>query len=454
MIFRSLRRSLAGVALASVASLLLISCGGGGAAGSAETAAKLTVLPATGTTLYAGVPAEFQVLGGKMPYVLSSSEPNLVPVPNPLNGHGFSVIPINPGVIDAGLPPTALPVRTVNITAVSGDGQSATTSVKVAQNFMIGYGISFSPVSCATTGTGSASATSSGACAGGETLVRLTAVVNGNLYAGRQYRFEVLRGQFQFVFPQTGVVGNTLTVTTDAAGEASALIAVAAGTPTQIAVMRVTDVATGLYYDQVFVISGVGANGKLTVLPAAITFTGNLTTECGAGAGTFLVFDGVPPFTAISSNPNINVDSTSSSNPGQFTVRISSTVPPCQTGTIIVTDSVGNRATVDVSSVQGTATPPPPPLQVSPSSITLECGASGSVSVVGGSSSGTTTSYSVSSPTSFITTVVSGNTITVTRLNTGTTPATSTTLTVTDGATIVGLNVNTTKGGVPTTTCP
>lgn len=446
--FRSLHRSLVGVALASVASLILASCGGGGAGGNPDTAtADVTISPAT-ATIYAGVPFTFTIQGGKTPYSLSTSEPGLLPLPAQTSSHSWTVIPNQPGVIDVGLQTGELPVRSAIVTVRSADGTPSagrSATWKVAQNFLLGYGLRFSATGCHTTGTAVAANT---ACAGGETLVELAAVTNGVLFAGRQYRFEVLRGQYQFVFPQTGVVGNTLTTTTDSTGIAHVVIQVAAGTPTQIAVMRVTDVATGLYADQAFVISGVGANGKLTPLPDSFTFTGNLTTECGTGSGDFLVFDGVPPFTAISSNPLINVDSSSTSSPGRFTIRLSGSTPPCQTGTIVVTDAVGNRATVDVASVLGTVTPPPPPLQVSPNSITLECGSSGSVSVVGGSGK-----YSASSPTAFISTTIATNTLTVSRLS-GTTATNPVIISVTDGATIVPLSVTTTLLGVATTTCP
>jgi hypothetical protein len=197
--------------------------------------------------------------------------------------------------------------------------------------------------------------------------------------------------------------------------------------------VRVSDVATGVYADTAFTITGNGGNGKLTAIPDTITFTGNLTTDCGTGQGAFLVFDGTPPYAAISATPAVTVTpASSSSNPGQFGVQMISTTPPCQSGTVVVTDSTGARTTVTVASQPGTASPPTPPtFDVQPAAITLACNQSGSVTAVGGSGS-----YSTSSTSPNVTATVSGNTVTITRLNSGTNGAATSTVAVTDGSNI------------------
>ena len=435
MKFRSLP-CLVGSLLALVASLLLASCGGGGAAGSPQTAGSLIITPSVGT-IYAGVPFTFQVLGGRTPYALSSTEPGLLPVPSQINGHSFDVVASNPGVVDIGQQPGQLPSRTVTVTVRSGDGQTATAKMDVGQNFLTGYGVVFSPLTCPIAAGSIPAGTQ--ACAGGETAVQMSATFNGNLAGDRQFRFEVLKGQYQWVFPQGGVAGNTVTIPSDHTGHITAILQVNAGAATQIAVMRVIDVATGVYEDHAFVITGSGGTGALTALPDTITFTGNLTTDCGVGTATFLVFDGTPPYTAVSSNPAITVNSSSSSNPGQFTVRIISNTPPCQTGTVIVTDSLGLRTTVDVQSQAGAGqAPTPATFSVAPTSITLACATSGSVSAVGG-----TGSYTTTSTTPLVTATVSGSTVTITRAGPagpGTGTMTST-VSVTDGATIQTVTV-------------
>ncbi len=445
---RSLHTSLVGVALACIASVLLAGCGGGGAQGNPDTAGFLQIVPATGT-LYAGVPATFQVQGGRTPYTLTSTEPSLLPVPATLDGHSFDVLPANPGVIDANLPPGSLPVRTVTIQVRSGDGQNATSTIKVGQNFLLGYGLDFTPSTCPTV-NGAPSSGLSGACAGGQTAVQFRAIINGNLYGGRQYQLTVERGPFQFVFPQSGVVGNTITITTDHVGTGSAIIQVNASVPSQIAVLRITDVATGVYADQAFVINGSGPNAALTAIPNAITLTGPDSATCGAGTSNVLAFDGVPPYTASSSNPAISVTPVSGSNPGQFAITVPSGPPPCASGTITITDSVGNRTTVTVASAPGTATPPAVanPILIVPNSITLGCGQSGSVSVLGGGTTAKPAStFFVSSVNSSIVPAVTGNTLSITRTPTGTAPATATVI-VTDGTQVATVTVSS------PTTCP
>jgi hypothetical protein len=368
------------------------------------------------------VPFSFQVTGGKKPYSITSSEPGVLPVPSSIDSNSFDVVAANPGVIDSGLPPDALPVRTVNVSVRSGDGQSAVAVVKVAINFLTGFGVNFSPITCPIP-TGNATVQ---ACAGGETAIQFAAVFNGDLFGNRQFRLDVIKGPFQFVFPQGGN-GSSVVVQSDHTGEVHAIIQSTEGVHTQLGVLRVTDIATGVNTDFVFTITGPSNNGVLTAIPAAITFTGNLTTDCGVGSSSFFVFDGSPPFTAVSSDPNITVNSTSNTNPGNFTVNVSGTAPPCHSGTIIVTDSNNARATVDVKSLPGTGTPPK-----------LGCAESGSVSAVGGSGQ-----YSVNSSSPQITASVSGSTVTITRAGpagpgTGTL---SSSVSVTDGSSIVVVKV-------------
>jgi hypothetical protein len=425
--------SLAGALFALAAAAVLTSCGGGGAQANPETVVGLSISPSDGT-IYAGVPFTFQILGARTPYDISSSEPGVLPVPSQTSSHSMELVAANPGVIDAGLKPEDLPVRTVNITVHSGDGQTAIAVMKVAQNFLTGYGVVFAPLTCPIATT----ATSVQACAGGQTAVQFQATFNGNLFGNRQFRLDVVKGPYKFVFPQGGT-GTSVTVQSDHAGLVSAILQVTGGVPTQLAVIRVTDVASGASTDTVFTITGASNNGQLTAIPSTITFTGNLTTDCGTGSSTFFVFDGAPPFVALSSDPTITVTAQSSSNPGQFTVTAGNNVPPCHTGTIVVTDSQGARATVDVKSQPGTATPPTPPtFTVAPTSITLGCGESGSVTAVGGSGS-----YSTTSTSSLVTAAVSGSTVTITRagpVGPGSGTLTST-LAVTDGSKIQPVTV-------------
>jgi len=440
--------SVLGAVLALAAALLLASCGGGGASGNPDVTGALQISP-TGGTIYAGVPYTINVQGGRTPYTLTSSEPGLVPVPASIDGHSFTVVANNPGVIDIGLQPGQLPVRSVFFTVRSGDGQvvvtgTGATGFQVGQNFLTGYGITFSPITCPI-GNAAGSTTAPDACAGGQSVVRMSATFNGNLAGDRQFQFQVLKGHFQFVFPQTGVLGNTVTTVSDHSGNVQVILQADSGIATEIAVLRVIDLATGVYDDHAFVIQGAGGTGTLTLVPPSITLTGNLTTDCGNGTSNVLVFDGTPPYTAISTNPQqiILQNTSSTAQPGIFTVTVNATPPPCPTGNIVITDSAGVHATETVTSSPGSGkAPTPAAFTVAPTDLSLGCGESGSVSVVGG-----TGSYTTATGSTNVTAVVSGNTVTITRLNSGNTSG-STPVSITDGANVGVVTVTNTL------TCP
>ena len=393
--------------LALVSAGILSSCGGGGANSTANppTGGLVRLLPETGT-FYAGIPYTFQITGGRPPYTLSSSEPSLFRIPDRTSSHSFTVVPNNPGVINADLEPGELPVRSVNLQVRDSTGDLRNSTIQVAQNFLTGYGIVITPTTCASGGQ---------ACAGGDSAIRMQATFAGNLFGNQQFRFEVVRGNFALRHPVTGQVSNAITLNSDHTGTlVGPFITVPAGVPTQLAVLRVVHIPTGVYADHIFTISQTAATvNQLTAIPDTFTFKGALRGQCGTGQAEFFVFDGVPPYTAVSSTIAVQVTPVSNSNPGRFTVT-ASRPELCTTATIIVTDSLGGRDTVTVTTTEGDVDPPTPPdppdLAVGPSSVTLGCGQSGSVTVVGG-----TGSYFTNSTNPNVAAVVSGNTVTITR---------------------------------------
>jgi hypothetical protein len=438
--FQTLRSSLLTLLAIGLAGLLT-ACGGGGAAPSSQGGA-LQLSPVVGT-FYAGVPVTFLVTGGRAPYTATSSEPSLLSVPAQFSDNGFTTVPNNPGVINIGIAAGELPVRQVVVTVRDSTGQQAsTTSLQVGQNFLTGYGVVFTPVSCPAGQSGTASPVAQ-ACRGGTTAVQMQAVFNGNLVGNRVFRFEVLRGNFSLRNPVTGQVSNTVTVNSDHTGTLAALIEVPANASAGVAVLRVIDVATGVYSDTVFVISGQSTSQQLTAVPNVFTFTGPLTTICGTGTADFIVFDGTPPYTAVSSFASIVVTPTTvNTNPARFTLSATDPGTCISNGTIVITDALGGRTNVTVSTEAGSIDPPAPiALAVGPSTLALGCGQSGSVTVV--SSGG----FSVTSTSPAVTAVASGNSVTITRANTGTS-ATSVGIGITDGRTVVTVTAN-----VPAT-CP
>ena len=407
MKFHSLRTSLGGSALAIAAAFLLGSCGGGGSATS-NTGGNLQLLPQNGT-FFAGMPSTMTIVGGRHPYRIISAEPGILPVPSTVDGPTFTVIPNNPGVIDAGTAVDALPIRTILVSATDAENLFQQSSIRVAQNFLTGYGVRYTSNCAAPTGGGDAPP----ACAGGETAVRIEANFNGSLIGFRTYRLDVIRGPFHWVFPNTPgqILGDSITVTTDHEGKTSAIFVVDRNVTTQLAMFRITDVETGVSVEQLFTITGVAAGAQLEILPDTFTFTGPDTAHCGTGTADFLVFDGIPPYTAVSSFANVTVTPTSTTDqPGRFTLSVSDSSTCLTDATIIVTDSNNIRGTVTVTTEAGSADPPPAALRVIPTSMTLTCG-----QTAGGVIAGGTGTYTGNTSDPRITLTIAGSTFNVTR---------------------------------------
>jgi hypothetical protein len=236
---------------------------------------------------------------------------------------------------------------------------------------------------------------------------------------------------------------DAVTVTSDSDGKFVTTIRVATGVPAQTAVLKVTDVATGAYSYRGFTINTTPSTANLTVIPNTISLTGPDDKTCGFGSSDVLVFDGVTPYQVFCPDPRTGfANPTSSTQPGKFTINVGAApAGQCLQGVqCIVQDNTGARTVVTINTSAGAAAPTPPALTVSPNAVTLTCGASGAVTVVGGSGT-----YSANSTSAVITAVVAGNTVTITRHATpdpagGPFPP-STTVSITDGASIATVTV-------------
>ena len=384
--FHSLRTSLAGSAFALIAALLLASCGGGGGATN-NTGGALVLQPLT-STWYAGVPNTLLIAGGRRPYRLQSSDPGILPMPTGgINDNSVTVIPNNPGVIDDTVQAGQLPVRTVTVVAIDAENIQQQVQISVAQNFLTGYGLKFTS-NCAVAAGGTSGPP---ACAGGETLVTLTPTFNGALVGFKTLKIETIRGPITWLFPDGQVAGNTITLTTDHEGKAHAIFRAEPGVGTQFVVFRVTEPDTGVSVEEAVVLTGTPIAAELSIIPDTFTFTGPDTATCGTGSAQFLVFDGVPPYKAVSSFANVTVSPAESDDqPGKFTFNAGDPSTCLTDATIIVTDSRLARGTVKITTATGSATPPPAPIRAVPSSITLTCAApTQTVLVVGGSATAT-----------------------------------------------------------------
>jgi hypothetical protein len=427
--------------LALAASFFLAACGGGGASVNPNQSGTALAISPAAATFYAGVPATLTVQGGRPPFSVTSSEPGTLPVPPIVNSNTFDVVPNNPGVVDAGLTAGQLQVLTVTVAVHDSTGATATATIKVAQNFLTGYGLNFTNTTC--TPPAGAAATAITPCAGGDTTVTFSAVFNGVLHGNQPFRLDVVRGQFALFDPlsSTTTVTTSLLVNSDHNGVITAIIRVPAGVPSQIADIRITDIGTGASTDTIFNITGTSAVATLTAIPATVTFTGGLSTQCGTGSSDIFIFDGATPYSALSTNPNVTVVAdTANTQPGRFTITANNPNVCLAAVPVIFLDANGNRVVVTVTTAAGsTVVPPPAALSVAPAAITLSCGTTGSASVVGG-----TGAYSVSSSSPVVTATVSGHTVSITRVAPdpagGPFPTTSS-VSVTDGSTVVVITV-------------
>lgn len=377
------KRALALIALGASA-LLVASCGGGGVSGSTGLSqGALQLLPGTGD-LYAGVPFNFTIAGGRAPYFVTTDQQTLIPGPFTVNGNNFTVVPNNPGVVDVGQDPNQVPSRTINITVRDNAGTQISQSYSILQNFLTGYG--FTVVSLSTCGVTGAEV-SVAACAGFESRIDFRPTSAGVLRARRQIRFSINYGPFAYIQDDNQTLAATYTLTTDDLGRGTARLFAAANAFTQYASMRATDVATGAYVDFTFVLLSAPL-GPLTAIPAALpTVTGGDTSSCGNGSSSIVVTGGAPPYTATSTAPlSVLVSpATVATSGGTFNVIYGGGLPPnCGSGQVVITDSLGQVITVSAASAPGTGAPVQP-LSASPNPLCVApLTGSGTILVSGG----------------------------------------------------------------------
>lgn len=426
--------------MTAAAALSLNSCGGGGASGSPNNVGILEFVPPL-ATFYAGVPYTVNIVGGRKPYLVTSSEPTVININATIDGNSFSFVPNNPGVIDANLQPGDVPSRTVRLFVRDSTGQLASEAgvYTVVQNYVTGYGASYGNT-CAAPTTGDPP----DACSGTDTIIGLTPIANGLLFGNREFQFDKVRGDFQFV-PEPPTVDpqlvDRLRVRTDHMGSMFARIRVTINAPTQIASYRVTDIMTGATSDFLFVIVQQAPVGDITVLPGGpVTFTGASAGSCGFGSSDQFIFDGTPPYT-INPPANVGVNPTTvTENGGRFTITVGQGAPvtACPSGSVIILDAQGRLAQVQVTSTPGTTTIP---ISIAPTPLpTLTCTANATqAAAVGGVGP-----LQVVSSHPRVNATISGNVLSVLRIGSGdgaTIYPTTATLAVTDGATIATVTV-------------
>ena len=359
----------------------------------ANVPGPLQVLPGT-ASVFPDVPVEFTVSGGSGGYTLTSNNTAVVPVPV-LSAAKFTVLAKSVNVDTS----VILTVRdsvgaTVNVGLTVRPAPSPPAST-------LNNAVTITPIT--PTGTGCA-----GLCSGGDAEVAVTAIQNGIKLVNRPIRFDVFQGDFRFVTPGTNVLVTSIVLNTDENGVARARMTATVTAPTQVAILTTTDTVTGLVRRTNFVIAQVISGvGILSILPAgSVTFTGaqptaSLPAQCPlAGLVDHYIYGGTPPYSVVSPSPQFLAVTPSvvTTNGGRYRVTLNG----CGTAKIIVTDAQ-NRA-IESSAVVGVLGPtsdappvtPPTSLTITPSTLAVGCGQTGSVILSGSGTYTATVSTTVS----------------------------------------------------------
>ena len=351
--------------LASAAMLALTACGGGSGAPNnpyvppTPAPTVLQVVPDEGIA-FAGTPLILSITGGTPPYSAFSSNPTALPVPQAVSGNTLALLA------------NAVPDnQDANVTIRDALGQTAIAEISVRPAVLLPASITIVPNSAPCTG--------GDVCSGQTSVVslRVTGPTGAGL-PGRSVRFDVVQGTFalQTTSPASPLA-QTQTVVSDANGEARVVIAVPAATPTQIGLIRATELATGSQTTFQFVIAQVTAGeGVLSVAPSGnTTITGPTQNVCSSGVRvSYYVFGGTPPYRVVLNFPDAVtlVGNPVTINGGGFDVITNGS---CFTNlTFAITDATGRTISTGLPTVTnqpGTQPPTPPTPPTPPAQLVI-----------------------------------------------------------------------------------
>ncbi len=378
------------LALCALTGLLGLSgCGGGSGAPNNPfapgpvTVGPLFLLPPT-AVVYSHTAATLTVSGGAAPYLAFSSNSAVLPVTQNVSAGVVVLIPSDVAADTA-----------VVITVQDAIGQTATSSITVRP----------SPLFNTLTVVPSRTACGTNAVCSGDTATATVQVVGpgGAGIPNRQVRFDVITGAFGL---QTGNPGQPLlssvTVISDANGNARVVLQAAVNVPTQPAQIRATDLTTGNAVTASFtIVQQTDGSAILSVIPASATITGPDKNTCSAGARVdYFIYGGTPPYHISSTFPDavILVNSTVFVSGGSFeAITNGACVNPL---TFTIVDAIGRQTTATLINTVGTATPPivTGPVQITPPSATASGACSNATPVFNFTITGGTAPYNVASP--------------------------------------------------------
>jgi hypothetical protein len=328
--------------------LALAACGGGSGAPNnpydPNPGTPALQLSPGALTAYSGVPVTITITSGVAPFFAFTNNAAVLPVTQNVAGNTIVLLP-NQVAADT----------TVILTVKDSANQSTTAAVSVKAAPI------FNSLTFAPSGTDCGTNLCSGQ-SGAATVVATGPA--GAPLSGRQMRFDVVFGPIGIATSNPGTpLVQTLTVVTDVAGKATAVIQALTNATTQPAQIRVTDVTSGQEQISNFTVqnSTTGTGSPLTVIPGTATITGSTANVCVAGFQiNYYIYGGNPPYTVASTFPTsvIIVGSPVAKSGGFFgAVTTTDCVNPA---TLTIVDSAGKQTTATLFNKPGTGTPPAP----------------------------------------------------------------------------------------------
>jgi len=383
------------LALCTLAGLLALGgCGGGSGAPNNPFApgppviGPLFLLPPT-AVVYSHTAATLQVSGGAAPYQAFSSNSAVLPVAQNVTA---GVVVLIPSDVAADTP--------VVITVQDAIGQTATSAVTVRP----------APLFNTLTVVPSRTVCGTNAVCSGDTATATVQVLGpgGAGIPNRQVKFDVIVGAFgiQSSNPAQPLV-SSLTVVSDASGNARVILQAAVNVPTQPAEISATDLTTGNAVTASFtIVQQTDGSAILSVIPPTATITGPDKATCSFGVRTdYFIYGGTPPYHIAPSFPDavLLVNNTVNFSGGSFeAITNGSCVDPL---VFTIVDAIGRQTTATLSNVVGTAAVvvPSPAVQVTPTTVTAAAACTAATPTFGFTITGGTPPFSVASSDGVVT---------------------------------------------------
>ena len=380
--------------LLAVAALGLVSliagCGGGGAVtpSCADTNSCPVVVPPVvipplvvnpgALNAYAGIPVVITISSGVGPFQVFTSDATVLPVTQVVPGAAITLVPTN---VDAD--------RSVTITVRDAAAQTVTVAVTVKATPLIGA-MTVTPANASLCGALGLPIGTVAICSGETASASLTLKSANSLpIANRQVRFDVILGPYSFALDRDATLfAKTITVLTDQNGQAIVTIRSDAGVPTQVSLIRGTDITSGNRVDASFtILQTTSGTPAFSVSPAKNSISGYFVNQCGLGSASYQIYGGTAPYTVFSNSISFvvlevgNVRGQSvvvSRSGGSFdAVALGGACSGTSTAIFTITDATGRVITASFDAIAGTVAlpvaPAPNDLVVTPPDARIVC---------------------------------------------------------------------------------